>query len=80
MNWRAARVTPRQLAMLAFAHHLTVRPEATVEADRAALRKAGLSDRDIWDLASVAAFFNFTNRLATAVAMQPNPEYQVKGR
>lgn len=80
MNWRAAKVTARQLAMLSFAHSLTVSPEATIEADRAALRRAGLTDRDIWDLASVAAFFNFTNRLATAVGMQPNAEYLAKGR
>jgi uncharacterized peroxidase-related enzyme len=66
--------------MLTFAHRLTVHPEATVEADRVALRRAGLSERDIWDLASVASFFNFTNRLATAVAMRPNPEYQTKAR
>lgn len=80
MNWRAAKVTPRQMAMFAFADRLTVSPEAIVESDRAVLRRAGLSDRDIWDLASVASFFNFTNRHATAVGMQPNAEYPGKGR
>ena len=80
MNWRVAQITPRQRAMLAFAHLVTVSPEAVGEADRAVLRSAGLSERDIWDLASVAAFFNYTNRLATAVGMQPNPEYRAKAR
>ena len=36
---------------------------------RAALRQAGFDDRSIWDIAAVAAFFNLSNRLATAVDM-----------
>lgn len=75
MNWRVAQVPPRQRAMLEFAHRLTVDPAATGTAERRALTKAGFSDRDIWDISSVAAFFNMTNRLATATDMMPNAEY-----
>ncbi|MEL6296889.1 MAG: hypothetical protein AAFR10_21840, partial [Pseudomonadota bacterium] len=50
------------------------------DADRAALRDEGLSDRDIWDLANVAAFFNMSNRVASATAMQPNAEYHGQAR
>jgi alkylhydroperoxidase family enzyme len=39
------------------------------------LRDAGFSDRDIWDIASVTGFFNMTNRIASATAMEPNAEY-----
>ena len=46
-----------------------------VEADRQALRDAGFSDEEIWDIANVAAFYNMTNRVASAVDMQPNKEY-----
>ena len=41
---------------------------------------AGLSERDIFDLASVAGFFNMTNRVASAIAMAPNPEYHGQHR
>ena len=58
MNFRAADLPPKQTAMLEFAVKLTDEPARIVEADRAALRKAGFSDRDIWDIASTAAFFN----------------------
>jgi len=44
------------------------------------LRDAGFSEVDIWDIAAVAAFFNMTNRLASAVDMQPNPEYHARHR
>jgi uncharacterized peroxidase-related enzyme len=80
MNYRAASLPPRQRAMLDFAHKMTVAPEAVVESDRAALRDAGFDDRSIWDIAAVAAFFNMTNRMATAIDMMPNPEYHAKDR
>jgi len=80
MNWRAAPLDARQRAMLAFAEKLTRASAEIVEDDRAALRDAGFTERDIWDIASVAAFFNMTNRVASATAMQPNPEYHGQAR
>ena len=76
MNWRGARLPRRQRALLEFAHRLTACPAEVGAADREALRAAGWSERDIWDAAAVTGFFNSSNRLATAVDMQPNPEYQ----
>jgi len=75
MNYRAAELSPRQRAMLDFAAKLTESPDKMVEADRQALRNAGFSDADIWDLAAVTSFFNMSNRLAAATDMMPNPEY-----
>jgi uncharacterized peroxidase-related enzyme len=80
MNYRAAVLTPRHRAMLDFAHKMTVSPDAILEADRQALRDAGFDDRSIWDVASVAAFFNLSNRMATAVDVMPNAEYHSKDR
>ena len=80
MNWRAASLDARQTAMLRFAEKLTETPSRMEEADRAALREAGFSDRGIWDIASVAAFFNMTNRVASATEMAPNPEYHAQAR
>src|SRR5512136_234227 len=37
MNYRAAQLSPRQRAMLDFAHKMTVTPDTIVEADRSAL-------------------------------------------
>ena len=80
MNYRTARLSRRQRAMLDFAHKLTAEPENVAEADRERLRKVGFSDRDIWDIAAVAAFFNMTNRFATAIDMMPNEEYHALSR
>ncbi|NBN80259.1 peroxidase-related enzyme [Microvirga tunisiensis] len=80
MNYRAAPLSPRQKAMLDFAHKLTERPAEIEEQDRQALREAGFGDRDIWDIASVAAFFNMSNRVAAATDMRPNDEYHSMAR
>jgi uncharacterized peroxidase-related enzyme len=80
MNWRVAPLPKRQRAMLGFVHKLTVTPAEVGAADRARLRRAGFAARDLWDIASVAGFFNFTNRLATAVEMMPNREYHRQAR
>lgn len=75
MNYRAAKLEPRQRAMIDFAVLVTEHPARIVEADRQRLRDEGFSDREIWDISAVAAFFNMTNRLASATDMRPNPEY-----
>ena len=80
MNWRVAPLTAKQRAMLHFAEKLTIASATVEEGDRQALRDAGFSDRDIWDIASVTGFFNMSNRIASATAMEPNPEYHGASR
>jgi uncharacterized peroxidase-related enzyme len=80
MNYRAARLSPRERAMLDFAVKLSAEPWRVEDEDRAALRRAGLTDRDIWDIAAVASFFNMSTRMASAVDMRPNPEYHAQAR
>ena len=80
MNYRAARLSRRQRAMLDFAVKLSAEPWAVEEEDRARLRKAGFSARDIWDIAAVAAFFNMSNRVASATDMRPNTVYHRQAR
>ncbi|SDY34165.1 uncharacterized peroxidase-related enzyme [Jannaschia faecimaris] len=75
MNYRVALIDARVRAMLDFAVKMTKASATIEEADRATLREHGLTDRDIFDLAGVAGFFNMTNRVASAIAMAPNPEY-----
>jgi uncharacterized peroxidase-related enzyme len=80
MNYRAARLDRRQRAMLDFAVKLTAEPWTVEEADRLALREAGFSDRDVWDIAAVAGFFNMSNRIASATDMRPNSAYHGQKR
>ncbi len=80
MNYRVARLNKRQRAMLDFAVKLTASPWSVEEADRERLRRAGFSDRDIWDISAVAGFFNMSNRVASATDMRPNTVYHAQAR
>jgi uncharacterized peroxidase-related enzyme len=80
MNFRAARLSKRERAMLDFAVKLTAEPWLIEEEDRALLRHSGFTDRDIWDIGAVAGFFNMSNRVASATDMRPNSTYHRQGR
>jgi uncharacterized peroxidase-related enzyme len=75
MNYRVAHLSERQRAMLDFAWKLTATPWLIEEADRAALRAVGYTEEEIWDIGETAAFYNFSNRMASTTDMMPNREY-----
>jgi len=80
MNYRVADLSERQRAMLDFAAKLTEASARVEEPDRNLLRDVGFGEREIFDIAAVAAFFNMTNRVASAVGMRPNDEYHAQAR
>lgn len=80
MNYRVADLDTRQRAMLDFAAKLTESSATMEQVDRDALQQVGFSDRDIFDIASVAGFFNMTNRVASAIDMKPNAGYHAQHR
>ena len=75
MNYRLADLKPNQRAMMDFAVKMTEESYKIEEIDRQTLRDNGYSDQDIWDIASIASFFNMSNRMASAIDMRPNVEY-----
>ena len=77
MNYKMAPLEIRQRKMLEFTEKITKNSSDINEEDRQKLRDVGFNDRDIWDIANVAGFFNMTNRVASAVAMRPNEEYHL---
>jgi uncharacterized peroxidase-related enzyme len=80
VNYRKADITPRQRAMLDFAMKVCLHSDQIDEADFAALQPHGFSDEDIWDVASITAFFGLSNRIASFSNMMPNPEFYLLGR
>lgn len=70
-DWRTAPLAPRERALCAFAWKLTRTPGAMAAADAAELRAAGCTDEEIHDAAQVAAYFNYINRIADALGVDP---------
>jgi uncharacterized peroxidase-related enzyme len=80
LDYRRAGLTERTRVMLDYAAKITRAPVECSEADIERLRSVGFSDQAIFDIAEIAAMFNFTNRLASATGMLPNREYHHLGR
>ena len=79
-NYRAADLTPRQRAMLDLAVKITNASDTVGDEDIEGLRAHGFSDADIMDIVQTAAFFNYSNRVASALALRPNREYHGMAR
>ncbi len=80
LDYRRAGLAPRTQAMLDYAVKITRSPVECSQEDVQRLRELGFSDQAIFDVAEVAAMFNFTNRMASATGMMPNREYHRLGR
>ena len=70
---------PRIAALCAYAEKLTREPRAMGEADVEGLRRVGLSDEAIHDAVQVVAYFNYINRVADALSVDPEPEWGIPG-
>jgi len=74
-DWRRAGLDARRRAICAYVEKLTRDPRSVSRADLQSLLDAGLDVDEAWDVAEIAAMYNFTNRLAMATNMLPNEEY-----
>jgi uncharacterized peroxidase-related enzyme len=73
-NYSHAKLSSRSRALAKFADLVTRTPAVVRRRDVDALRKHGLSDRDILDAVEVIAYFNYINRIADALGIDPEPE------
>ncbi len=79
-NYRKADITAREMAMLKYAVKVALQADQLGDADKQTLRDVGFDDEDIWDIASISAFFGMSNRLANAFDMKPNTEFYAMAR
>ena len=79
-NWRTANLSPRVRAILEFASRVNEPAFSATSEEIAKLRAAGLSENDVWDIAAIAAFFGFSNRMAGLMDMRPNSQFYQMGR
>lgn len=78
-DWRRAGLGPVDAALCAFAEKLTGDPGGMDRAEVDALRAVGLEDRAIHDATQVIAYFNYINRVADALGVEPETFIQPWG-
>ena len=70
-DWRRADLSPADRALCAFADKLTRRPQDSTAGDIERLRRHGFDDRGIHDAVQVIGYFNYINRVADALGVEP---------
>jgi uncharacterized peroxidase-related enzyme len=76
-EWRNVPLDAREGAICEFAEALTRAPGHVRERDLAPLRAAGLDDAAISDVVQVVAYFNYVNRVADGLGIDPEPGIDV---
>jgi uncharacterized peroxidase-related enzyme len=79
-NHRAADLSETHRTMLDVAVKLTESPGEVDSGDIERLREVGFSEKAAWDIASVTAYYNLSNRMANFADMRPNEEFHTLGR
>jgi uncharacterized peroxidase-related enzyme len=74
-DYRGAALSRADRAMLDFVVKLTHGPSRMTRDDVAALRSHGFGDEAIHDIVQIAALFNYYDRLADGLGIDPEPEW-----
>ena len=78
-DYRAAGLPAADVAMLDFAVKLTREPSAMTRDDVEALRAHGFDDAAVHEVVQIAAMFNYYNRLADGLGIDPEPDWDGPG-
>ncbi len=75
-DYNQAALSLREKVLCMFAEKVTRTPSSVHQEDVEELRTHGLSDRDILDAVEVISYFNYINRVADALGIDPEPEME----
>lgn len=73
LDYRAANLSAPERALCDFAVRLTLRPHDMSQGDIDALRAHGFGDAQITIAVQVISYFNYINRVADALGVDPEP-------
>ena len=79
-NYKKAKITLRQRAMLDFAVKVSRDAQNISDKDFETLEDQGFTQQDAWDIGSIAALFALSNRIANMAGIMPNDEFYAMGR
>jgi uncharacterized peroxidase-related enzyme len=77
-DYRRAGLEPRVNALCDLAVQMTREPASVCAEDVDSLRRLGWSDAGIHDAIQVIAYFNYINRVADAVGIDDEPEWDAR--
>ncbi len=76
-DYRGASLSDADRQMLDFAFKLTRTPASMTPDDLERLRQSGFGDEAILQIVHITGYFNYINRVADALGVDPEPEWEV---
>jgi uncharacterized peroxidase-related enzyme len=70
-SWKTAPLSEQDMTLCKYAQKLTLSPSQMSPADLDILRAHGFDDRAIHDATQVISYFNYINRIADALGVEP---------
>ncbi len=80
VNPAKADLSDRERHIVDFALKVATDSAAVSDADLEAMRQAGFSNDEIWDIGAITAMFAMSNRLANFISVPPNDEFYSMAR
>ena len=77
-DFRKADIDARTMRMLEYSEKLTLHPKEMSEADLTPMREEGMTDEDIFDVVQIVGYFNYTNRRANGLGVDPDAEKRAR--
>lgn len=80
INPLKADLSDRERHIIDFALKVASESASIGDDDHQAMKDAGFTEDEIWDIGAIAAFFAMSNRLANMASIGPNEEFYTMGR
>ena len=78
-DYRQAKLSQADRAMLDYVAKLTLKPAAVKESDVLGLRAVGLGDKAIFEINQITGFFAWCNRTVDGLGVELESFWQVEG-
>ena len=72
-------MTKNQLVLCSFAEKLTLNPGKITESDYQSLKEIDLNDKEISEVVQIISYFNYINRVADGLGLEPEKFIDNKG-
>ena len=78
-DWKTSSLTKEQIALCIFAEKLTLKPGEINEIDYKELQNNKFNDKAISEIVQVISYFNYINRVADGLGLEPEDFLDKKG-
>ena len=78
-DWKTSSLTKEQIVLCNFAEKLTLKPGEITQFDYKELQKNNFDDKAISEIVQVISYFNYINRVADGLGLEPEEFIDEKG-